>query len=460
MNILHYSLGFPPYRTGGMTTFCVDLMEQQMREGHRVSLLWPGEMLGFGAKTRVKARGKNGGVESYEVIHPAPVSYDEGIVDIGAFTAEGDRPVYDAFLAKLSVDVLHVHTLMGLHGSLLAAAKARGVRIVFSAHDFFPICPKVTMFRGGQICAGADRCEDCPACNMTALSMGRIRLLQSAPYRRLKDSALVKKLRRQHRDAYLSGESAAAADAARPVARAEDYRALRRHYDRLLGYADVIHFNSTVTRDVYQRYMTVGRSAVVPITHAHIEDHRRKKDFDLAGRGLRLTYLGPASGAKGYFLLKEALDRLEARGALRFSLNVFFTPAEPAPYMRAHGRYDYSGLEAIFDGTDVLVAPSIWYETFGYTVLEALSWGVPVIISDRVGAKDVLPAGCGVVVENLSADSLAEAIEGLTDEGLAAMNAAILEKAQITTIARMSRAIAEKCYERGADAAGRNGETG
>ena len=30
------------------------------------------------------------------------------------------------------------------------------------------------------------------------------------------------------------------------------------------------------------------------------------------------------------------------------------------------------------DETDIMVAPSIWYETFGFTVLEALSYGVPV----------------------------------------------------------------------------------
>ena len=39
---------------------------------------------------------------------------------------------------------------------------------------------------------------------------------------------------------------------------------------------------------------------------------------------------------------------------------------------------------------DVLVVPSIWKETFGFVVLEALSYGVPVIVSDNVGAKDVV----------------------------------------------------------------------
>ena len=47
-------------------------------------------------------------------------------------------------------------------------------------------------------------------------------------------------------------------------------------------------------------------------------------------------------------------------------------------------------MKNIFDVTDLLVVPSQWYETFGYTVLEALSYGVPVQVTDKVGAKDLV----------------------------------------------------------------------
>lgn len=39
---------------------------------------------------------------------------------------------------------------------------------------------------------------------------------------------------------------------------------------------------------------------------------------------------------------------------------------------------------------DVLIVPSIWKETFSLITLEALSYGVPVIVSDNVGAKDLV----------------------------------------------------------------------
>ena len=44
MKILHYSLGFPPYRRGGLTKYCIDLMVTKRKLGHDVAMLWPGDM--------------------------------------------------------------------------------------------------------------------------------------------------------------------------------------------------------------------------------------------------------------------------------------------------------------------------------------------------------------------------------------------------------------------------------
>ena len=38
MRILHYSLGFPPYRRGGLTKYCLDLMAAQEMQGNVVAL--------------------------------------------------------------------------------------------------------------------------------------------------------------------------------------------------------------------------------------------------------------------------------------------------------------------------------------------------------------------------------------------------------------------------------------
>lgn len=129
-----------------------------------------------------------------------------------------------------------------------------------------------------------------------------------------------------------------------------------------------------------------------------------------------------------------------------FCLDVHFTPIEMSPYIRVHGRYSYTELEKIFDETDVLVAPSVWYETFGFTVLEALSYGVPVIISGNVGARDILVQGAGVVIENIDAEKLFTTLQTITLDQLRAMNEIIVNKQTIMQIKDMSRQIETSCY--------------
>jgi len=68
--------------------------------------------------------------------------------------------------------------------------------------------------------------------------------------------------------------------------------------------------------------------------------------------------------------------------------------------VKIKGTYDYGELEDIFKNTDVLIVPSIWYETFGYIALEAFSYGVPVILTDLVGFKDMIaPGETGIVIK-------------------------------------------------------------
>ena len=75
-------------------------------------------------------------------------------------------------------------------------------------------------------------------------------------------------------------------------------------------------------------------------------------------------------------------------------------------------------LKALYEGASMLVLPSS-HEGFGLPVLEAMTIGVPVIISDRGALPEVSGDG-GLVVDPLEPSSLAEAIrQMLTDEPFA-----------------------------------------
>lgn len=445
MEILHYALGFPPYRTGGLTKFCIDLMTQQAKDGHSVGLLWPGQIGLINKKTTICEHKneiiKDQVIQNYEIINPVAVPLDEGIMDIQEFTKNVDGKVYLEFLEKIKPNVIHIHTLMGLHKSFLDTAKKLNIKLVFSAHDFFPICPKVTLVRNNKICSDAIKCDNCNICNVTALSKNKILILQSPIYRNLKNSFIVKKMRKRHRDEYLNDSDDA--QTILPENNAVDYQNLREYYYLLLKLMDVIHYNSHLTKKIYDTFFSLPNNCVLNVTHSDIKDHKKIRDY--SNKILRIRYLGPQGVYKGFFLLKEALDLLWTQ-THNFCLDVHFMPTELSPYIRTHERYTYQELPGIFDDTDVLVAPSIWYETFGFTVLEALSYGVPVIISGTVGAKDILIDNGGFVVEDINADKLYNVLKNLTKEKLQLMNEEIVKKQPIMTMKMLSEQLEKSCY--------------
>lgn len=432
MNILHYFLGFPPYRSGGLTKYAYDLMTAQVDMGHQVAALWPGQMRLLVKAVKIRRRGKNSGVTSYELINPLPVALDEGVADPEAYMTACSGDAYMEFLQKRKPDAIHIHTLMGLHREFLDAAKRLGIRTVFTTHDYYGICPKVTLFRCGDVCRSDNGCADCVACNIQGLSMKKVMLMQSGLYRLVKNNPLVKYLRKQHRGNFFAQETLPGIPADVDVQQqAAKYEKLRQYYVDMLESVDRIHFNSTVTQSVYQRYFTPKDSRVVSITHRHIQDQRDLPHGE--DSRLRIACLAPAKPFKGYTVLKKALDELWTSGKQDFVLRMYGPVPEPAPYMQVQeDGFRYEDLPKIMADTDVLVAPSIWYETFGFTVLEALSFGVPVIVTEHVGARDIMGEG-GVVLPAGSAQALKEAIAGLTPEALQTMRKAIAERLHIKT---------------------------
>ncbi len=408
MTIIHYFLGFPPFRSGGLTKYAVDLMESQHENGHNVVALWPGTMKFFNKKVVIKKNRKVNGIENYEIINPLPVSLDEGIIDIDKYTKACDISVYMIFLKKIQPDVVHIHTLMGLHKEFIDASRKLKIRTVFTTHDYFGLCPKVTLYNNGKCCDDDHDCKDCVNCNSSALSVNKIRIMQSSLYRTFKDSYLVKSLRRKHRKEFFSETESVHLPDSDIDRKSVLYKKLRRFYVYMLSSIDFIHFNSTVAEQVYCRFFIPKNSRVVSITHKNIKKQEVKKNSE--DKKKTILFLAPAKPYKGFNVLKEALDQLWNEGYYDFQLLVFSPVYNHSPYMVVkEDGYKQGELKEIMSSADILVAPSVWYETFGFTVLEALSYGVPVIVSDHVGAKDIVGQN-GIIVKSGNSDQLKDAI--------------------------------------------------
>ncbi|MCI7686151.1 MAG: glycosyltransferase [Clostridiales bacterium] len=375
--------------------YCDDLMIAEKKLHHGVSLLYPGALHDKSSKVKILAKGKtvidDVTIDStYELDNALPVPLMDGVNDFSAFMVKKDVHVFDIFFDEHHFDVLHLHTFMGLPGEVLASARRHGIRIVYTSHDYFAICTRDLLFRNGHPCNDDHECHDCTSCNASALSFRKMQFLQSSLYKRLKDNVLIKILRQRHNRNIYNVNSV---DTEENIIDADHdlcglYQKLRRQNMNLLNHIDAVHFNSSVTFDVYRRYgKTKSNSHVITITNGSIQDHR--KHVSVSSR-LELGYLGPGDLHKGFLLLMEACDMLWKEGFHNFRLHLYLNGVADKPYAVNHGMYQYSDLEKVMSEFQLLVVPSLCYETFGMTMIEARSYGIPAIVSTHAGAKDLI----------------------------------------------------------------------
>lgn len=194
MKILHISQGIPPFRVGGLNRYCVDLMEEQVRQGHDVSILYPGSY--SVGKTRIKKE-KSRAYQVYSIVNPLPLALIFGINAPERYVEPCGSSCYEQFLKKNKFDAIHVHCTMGVHKEFFEAANKLKIPLLFTAHDYYLLCPKCTFWN----CENSV-CEGLPG-KMRRLQsgMGLSRkmeiLMQSRLYEKLKYSPFVRKLRKK-----------------------------------------------------------------------------------------------------------------------------------------------------------------------------------------------------------------------------------------------------------------------
>lgn len=172
MTILHYTLGFSPYRSGGLVKYAMDLMLAQNRLGCSVIALYPGGTSFTHRKCWVHQDKDYNGITTFELSNPMPVPLMYGIKDIEQSMAclHLDIASFECLLDSLKPDVFHIHTLMGLPLEYIRMAKEKNVKIVYTSHDYFGLCPKVNFInQRGEVCLDSS-CERCEVCNANAKS--------------------------------------------------------------------------------------------------------------------------------------------------------------------------------------------------------------------------------------------------------------------------------------------------
>ncbi|MCB8884120.1 glycosyltransferase [Acidisoma cellulosilytica] len=119
---------------------------------------------------------------------------------------------------------------------------------------------------------------------------------------------------------------------------------------------------------------------------------------------VRIAHIGGKSFHKGYNILKLALCESNFHNIELLLIDHAMSEGEEvvtkwgASNVKIRGKYSQSKIAELYASIDVLAAPSVWPESYGLVVREAIQAGCWVIASDRGALADEVDDSCGFVV--------------------------------------------------------------
>ena len=269
-------------------------------------------------------------------------------------------------------DVVHAHSIQGFGAPILRLCRERGIPYVVTLHDAWWLCDRQFMVRGDDRYCFQTRIDlrVCQNCLPGSHHLNeRMRIMMSV----LNGASLLLSPSESHRQLYLANGIAP---------------------DRIRVNRNGIRMPSAPRR---------------PRT---------------AGTRLRFGFVGGAEPIKGFHLIRKAFEALEQPGwelvLVDNTLNLGFRSIDVSAWKVAGvitviPAYTQDGLDAFFQGIDVLLFPSQWKESFGLSVREALARDVWVITTAAGGQAEAIEDGVNGRLIPLDGreDGLVEAIEEL-----------------------------------------------
>jgi glycosyltransferase involved in cell wall biosynthesis len=373
MRILATIHDFPPSARGGSELYTYHLARKLQRQGHEVELLFAEESDGWAVERR-----EHEGLPCAVLRRPIPRYHNL----FGKQEPRVDRVLAER-LSAFRPDVLHVNHLLHLSTDIARLAHLHGVPVVFTLHDYWLRCPRITLLDSAErICetATTGKCVRC--CRDLYSRFVRYPLRTGV-------AGLVDRAKSRAKLA-LWGALETPPAYQRMRAREEAMRKLVPDVDTWIA----------PSRFLRQAMINWG----LPAERIRLLPHGMSRvGFDPSRRArrdgrLRFGYVGTISRHKGVHVLLEAFRGLREADLVIYGRRA---PRFYAPYgdVLAQGNVHVMGLllddakPDAYAALDALIVPSIWFENAPLTIREAFLAGVPVICSDIGGMKEAVTDG-------------------------------------------------------------------
>lgn len=410
MKIVFASPHFPPRYIGGVEVYVKRLADGFLRLGDAPAVIAVEEIDGRAGEPQIEVD-SSGGYPVYrlkiDLAHqPRSLGFHHG-------DAAVDRTI-GGILSSIAPDIVHLHSgyLLGMHW--LGDARRLGAATLLTLHDYWPMCPRITMTHpDGRVCTGADSALKCAWC--LATERRRYRLLDTM-------------------SAGLAGKAVASVEHVSVVARLLERRPAvaalaerRRTHAECMAAIDAVVAPSNFMREQAiaaglpsERISVIGNSVL-----SNIERRSRAQ----VGPVRRFGFLGQVAPHKGVHVAIDAVRRLPS-APLTLTIHGDLTRSpEYVADLRARaghderivfaGPYRSAEINDVCSELDVVVVPSVWYENAPFVILEAQRAGLPVVASRLGGMRElVADERDGLLANAGDAADFARQLERLLDPAL------------------------------------------
>lgn len=269
---------------------------------------------------------------------------------------------YFKFLIKYNFDIVHIHHLLFHTFDLPKICKELDIPVILSFHDLYFICPAYTLLDGDyKYCSGD--CNNSNSKNNCFIPMANIT-----------DISNMKTFVNKWRDLVLE----------------------------MFSHVDFFISPSKFIKSIINEYYMISQDRFIIIEHGIDCGNGDKSFFEFpnANKSVKILFLGNLYPQKGVSLIKE-LYYLDKNNYLQFHF-LGFIPKELSNIGVNHGKYNNDDLinyikkiKPSFIGIFTLTG-----ESYCYTLSEAWSLGIPVLVSELGALKErILENGGGWFID-------------------------------------------------------------
>lgn len=347
MRVLHVTHQYYPEHVGGVELYTRGLAKVQVARGYHVAVFSRFAADGAGCVLHSEM-----GVDVWRAWDGVWTSTRRFL---STFYSPRLLQSFVSVLDEFQPDIVHVQHLMGLPIAIIGALMKRRIPYIITLHDFWWYCANAQLLTNysKELCPGPQATfHNCARCALARAGIdGRVWAYGLAPLMAWRNHQLTRAL-----------HAAAALVASTPFV--------------MQWYAT----HKTPSEKLHLLRLGTPLSETLPT---------RQRDAD--GR-VRFLYVGSLSFQKGIHIVLEAFHGLLGEVELWIAGDEYADPAYTAllrgmagPNVRFLGRLTREAVWSALVDADVVVVPSLWYETFSLLITEAFVARKPVLTS-RIGA--------------------------------------------------------------------------